>query len=305
MRLRLATRRSALARAQSHWVAQQIEANHPGIKIDMHLVTTRGDQVQHMPLADIGGKGLFIREVERALIQGDADIAVHSLKDIPNDEALAEGLTIGCIPPREDAQDVIIAPESSSLDALPPQARVGTCSPRRQYQLQAHRPDLQMLPLRGNIDTRLRKLRDGQYDAIVLAAAGLNRLQVDTTGLCLTALAPHQCVPAAGQGALAIELHQTRADLLDLLAPLHHHPTAEAVRVERQLVNALQGNCHSPIGVHAWWQQQELHMFVYAARPDGSNHTQIQHHIDMRQPNWANISAELRSLSDSIRHQLA
>ncbi len=249
--LRLATRASPLAMAQSGAVARQIEAQFPSLRVELVPLTTTGDRILNQPLAEIGGKGLFTAELDAALLSGAVDLAVHSLKDLPTVDV--DGLIIAAIPERADPRDVLIArqalPATDPIAALPPAARVGTASLRRRAQLLALRPDLTIEVLRGNVGTRLGKLESGAYDAILLAAAGLNRLGV--TPDHAAPLAADAFLPAAGQGALALQCRADHASLIDILAALHHKETAACVTAERSFLNALDGSCRTPIGAYA------------------------------------------------------
>ncbi|HKU40303.1 MAG TPA: hydroxymethylbilane synthase [Polyangiales bacterium] len=243
----MATRRSALALAQSRWVAAELERLEPGLTVELVEVVTQGDRIQNVSLSEIGGKGLFVTEVEQLLLDRKAELAVHSLKDVPAE--LAVGLVLGAVPEREDARDVLITADGSALDDLEVGARVGTNSLRRSLQLGRQRNDLQYKMLRGNVDTRLRKLADGEYDAIVLAAAGLRRL-----GLFDRPLWPmpvEVSVPAVGQGALAVEARGDDAQTLALLAKLDHAESRARVTAERAFLAALGGDCHTPLAGHA------------------------------------------------------
>lgn len=245
MKLRIATRRSALALAQTRMVARELQARAPGLEIEeIHLVT-EGDRVQDRPLAAIGGKGLFIKELESALLEGRADLAVHSMKDLPAD--LATGLALVAIPPRESPYDLLVTSEGHALEDLPKGARVGTSSLRREVQLRALRPDLRVEMLRGNVDTRLRKLREGQYDAIVLAEAGLRRLGLQVRARSLEGV----LVPAVGQGALALEARAGDALVAEVAALWNDPESALAARVERTVMRALGGSCSVPMGALA------------------------------------------------------
>ncbi|MDB5328544.1 MAG: hemC [Phycisphaerales bacterium] len=251
--LRLGTRGSLLARTQSQQVADALMAATPGVRVELVILKTTGDQVQDRPLAALGGKGLFTKELEQALLDGRVDFAVHSYKDVPVTMPLVDvsALEIIAVPPREDARDVLIGREPGmTIDRLPPSAKVGTGSLRRACQLLERRPDLQILGLRGNIDTRLRKLADGEYDAIVLAAAGLKRAGFFHAA-AMTPLDAEQFVPSPGQGALAIQCRRSDVPTVGFLRPLHDVKTAECVNLERQIVLGLNGDCHSPIGAHA------------------------------------------------------
>lgn len=250
MKVRIATRKSKLALTQTRWVAARIREHAPEVTVEEVHVDTKGDRIQDRPLTAVGGKGLFVAEVEAVLVAGDADLAVHSLKDVPGDTDLAEGYDIVCTPPREDPRDVLLTADGSELDALEAGSKVGTTSLRRVCQLRARRPDLQYATLRGNVDTRLRKLDEGQYAAIVLAAAGLSRLG-------LLAGRPHRplpvelSLPAVGQGTLAIEGRVDDSRVRALLAPLEDDPTRVVTEAERTMLRRLQGSCRVPIAGHA------------------------------------------------------
>lgn len=247
MQLRLATRRSALALAQSRWVAATLSAQKPGLTVELVEVVTAGDRIQDVALSEVGGKGLFVTEVENAVLDGRADLAVHSLKDVPAE--LASGLVLAAVPRREDARDVLITAEGDALDDLEAGARIGTSSLRRSLQLGFQRNDLQYALLRGNVDTRLKKLAAGEYRAIVLAAAGLRRLGLFDRPLW--PLPVEISVPAVGQGALAIEARADDSATLALLAGLDHPESRACVLAERAFLAALGGDCHTPLAGHA------------------------------------------------------
>lgn len=246
MRLIFATRPSALARRQTAHVIELLKAAHPNLECEERIITTNGDRIIDRPLPEIGGKGLFTSELESALLAGDAHVAVHSLKDLP--VADTPGIVVAAVPAREAAFDVLIS-NNGVLDQLPQAARVGTCSLRRTAQLLARRPDLTVLPLRGNVDTRLRKLKDGEYDAIVLAYAGLVRLGLDSH--IAETFSLETMLPAPGQGALAIQCRADDEVTRELLASLHDSPTADSVSTERSFLSALGGGCSMPIAAYA------------------------------------------------------
>jgi hydroxymethylbilane synthase len=245
--LRIGTRASQLAVTQSTWVKNQIETTHPQIRVELVKITTKGDRILDVPLAKVGGKGLFVKEIEDALLAGEVDLAVHSMKDVPTE--LPEGLHIGIIPLRESPYDAFVSARYASLDALPHGAKVGTSSLRRKSQLAALRPDLTIVDLRGNIDTRLRKLDEGLYDAILLAGAGLNRMGLQAR--ITTLLSSDQMLPAIGQGSLGIELRKDDRYLLEMLHFLHDPQTAVTISAERAFLLRLEGGCQVPIGAHA------------------------------------------------------
>jgi hydroxymethylbilane synthase len=229
-------------------------------------MTTEGDRRLAAPLAQIGGKGLFVKELEDALLAGGADLAVHSLKDVPM--TLAPGLALAAIVERADPRDALVAPRYRALAELPHGACLGTSSLRRASQLRARHPALRIEPLRGNVPTRLRKLDEGNYDAIVLAAAGLKRLGLEQRISAL--LTPDESLPAVGQGALAVECRSDRADVMAWLAPLHHPPTAACVEAERAFSRALAGSCNVPLGGYAEITGAQLHLRGLVATPDGA-----------------------------------
>ena len=265
--LRIATRASQLALWQANYVKQALLQHHPALSVELIAMTSRGDQLLNLPLARVGGKGLFVKELETALLEGRADIAVHSMKDVP--VALSQGLCLGAVCPREDASDAFVSNRFEGLDELPPDSVVGTSSLRRECQLRLRRPDLRVESLRGNVDTRLRRLDDGEYDAILLASAGLLRLGF--AGRIRQRLAPEDSLPAGGQGAVGIELRDKDAAVHDLLQPLQHEPTARCVRAERALNTRLQGGCQVPIACYAEYTgDSELWLRGLVGRVDGS-----------------------------------
>lgn len=254
--LRIATRRSALALWQAEHVAALLRGAHPGLVVELVAMTTRGDQILDRPLADIGGKGLFLKELEIAILENQADIAVHSCKDVPME--LDADFAIGAVLARADPADAFVSPEYSRLDLLPQNARVGTSSLRRQAQLRAARPDLQLLDLRGNVNTRLSKLDAGEYDAIVLACAGLQRLGLGAR-IRSRLQAPHW-LSAAAQGAIAVEQRRGDTRIGTLLQPLHDAVGARCVEAERAMTRALQGSCQVPIAAFCIETETGLHL---------------------------------------------
>ncbi len=264
----IATRESRLAL----WQAEHVQSllRQRGHAVSLLGMTTRGDQILDRSLAKVGGKGLFVKELELALEEGHADIAVHSLKDVPMD--LPEGFVLACVLEREDPRDALVSPHYPSLEALPKGAVVGTSSLRRVVLLRALRPDLRIEPLRGNLDTRLRKLDEGQYDAIVLAAAGLKRLGLERR-ICAI-FEPEAMLPAAGQGALGIEVRADRSDLISLLAPLASPRDQLATAAERAVSRAMGGSCSMPLAAHARWQDGD-HLRIDAAWGDPEGAAQL------------------------------
>jgi hydroxymethylbilane synthase len=247
MRLVFATRPSALARIQTQWIIQALQKAQPNLICEEKIITTQGDKILNKPLPEIGGKGLFTQELESELISGAVHCAVHSLKDLPIDNPV--GLTIGCVPERADARDVLISAKQHTLFTLPNGALVGTSSPRRAAQLLAARPDLVVHSLRGNVDTRVRKAMEGQYDAILLAGAGLSRLGLDQN---ITEWLPLDVMlPAPGQGALAVQCRADDQTTLELLALLEDNPTRQAVAAERQFLLEMGGGCTVPVAAYA------------------------------------------------------
>jgi len=265
-RLVIATRESALALWQAEHVRARLAALYPACEVSLLGLTTQGDQVLDQPLAAIGGKGLFIKELEVAMADGRADLAVHSLKDVPMD--MPAGFALAAVPAREDPRDAFVANHYLDLEGLPGGARVGTSSLRREAQLRERDPLLQILPLRGNVNTRLRKLDEGQYEAIILAAAGLKRLGLGDRIKSL--LDPEESLPAVGQGALALECRTDRADVVAALAPLGDHDTTLATTAERAFSRTLAGSCHTPLAAHAVTRHRELWLRGLLASPDGS-----------------------------------
>jgi hydroxymethylbilane synthase len=245
--LRIATRRSQLALWQAEHVRERLLAAFPGLRVELMPLSTQGDRILDVPLAKIGGKGLFVKELETAILEGRADLAVHSMKDVPME--FPDGLTLGAILSRENPCDAFVSTRYPDIDSLPSGARVGTSSLRRQCQLRAQRPDLEILDLRGNVNTRLRKLDEGQFDAIVLAAAGLIRLQM--RGRIASLLPCERSLPAVGQGAIGVEIRTDDSELRELLGVLHDVDCADCVRAERAMNARLHGGCQVPIAGYA------------------------------------------------------
>ena len=263
----LGTRGSKLAVQQSEWVQARLKELAPEVAVTLRRIHTSGDKILDVPLAKIGGKGLFVKEIEEALLAGEIDLAVHSMKDVPTQ--LPQGLAILCVPQREDPRDALISRTGCVFKDLPRGAKVGTSSLRRQAQFLHARPDLKIEMLRGNLDTRLRKLREGQYDAVVLAAAGLRRL--GWTHDITEYLDPHISLPAIGQGALGIEGRHDDVFLRSLLGRLDHASTRVAVLAERALLDRLQGGCQVPIAAHATVDGTHVHLEGLVASVDGKD----------------------------------
>lgn len=263
--IRIATRESPLALWQTRQVAEKLRRAHPDLAVEILGIRTRGDKFLSAPLAKIGGKGLFVKELEQGLLDKRADIAVHSMKDVPVD--LPARLRLPVILEREDPRDAFVANHYGDIQELPEGARVGTSSLRRQCQLAARRPDLVIRPLRGNVNTRLRRLDAGEYDAIILAAAGLTRLGFEQR--IRRPLSPEESLPAIGQGAIGIECRADDRRIEALIAPLHHADTADRVRAERAFNRRLMGGCQTPIAGYAVLEAGELHLRGLVGTPDG------------------------------------
>lgn len=244
--LTIATRGSRLALWQAEHIRDLLQKEH-GLEVRLLVLKTRGDIILDVPLSKVGGKGLFVKEIEEALLDGRADIAVHSMKDVPME--LPAGLTLGAVPQREDADDALLSAKFADLDSLPKGAKIGTSSLRRQAQILALRPDLEVNSLRGNVDTRIKKLMNGEFDAIIMAAAGMKRLGISTP--FMFPLKPPAFLPAAGQGALGIEVKEDRAELLQKLAFLNHPESYACVAAERGFLAGLEGGCQVPIAASA------------------------------------------------------
>jgi len=293
-RIVIASRKSRLAMWQSEHIARELRHLYPHCEVSILGITTRGDQILDRPLAEVGGKGLFVKELEAALEEGRADIAVHSAKDVPM--RLPQGFCLAAITPREDPRDCLVSNSSASLEALAPGSVVGTSSLRREAQLRERHPALQVKPLRGNLDTRLAKLDRGEYHAIVLAAAGLKRLGL--AARIRTMLEPEQSLPAPGQGALAIECREDHVQLRRRLASLEDPATAACVRAERALSRALSGDCQLPLAAYAVASGTELRLRALVARPDGSQVVRAESNgpIDAPEKLGERLAERLRSL---------
>ena len=299
----IGTRASKLALTQTEMVRAALLDAHPGLSVGVEHISTAGDRIQDRPLDAIGGKALFVAEIETALRSGRIQLAVHSAKDVPSD--LPADMRIAAYLPRADARDVLVSRAGSSLAELPQGARVGTSSPRRASQLRSRYPHLELVDIRGNVDTRLRKLDDGQYDAIILAAAGITRLGL---GSVITQFIPlDDMIPCGGQGAIALEVHVGDARTLELVAPLNHVPTSIALAAERAYLARIGGSCSTPLGVHARLVGDNLHLAAMIGTSDGRSMT--EHHrgaasdaaqlgIQLADSMLANGGAELLELDD-------
>lgn len=277
--IRIATRKSALAMWQAEYVQAKLQEHHPDLTVELLPMSTQGDRILDSPLAKIGGKGLFIKELEIAMQEGRADLAVHSMKDMPVD--LPDGFGIHAICPREDPRDAFVSNTYNNLDELPQGSVVGTSSLRRQCQIKASRPDLVINDLRGNVNTRLAKLDEGQFDAIILASAGLIRLAMPERIRAF--IEPEQSLPAVGQGAVGIECRNDDAQLIEILSVLHCQETATRVTAERAMNAKLQGGCQVPIGSFATLEGDKLFLRGLVGATDGSEMIRAEHSGDKAQ----------------------
>ena len=290
-----ATRKSALALAQCRALVAVLQRLHPEFTFEELQVVTTGDRIQDRALSEIGGKGLFIKEIEEALLEGRADFAVHSSKDVPPE--LAPSLIVDCFPERADARDVIVTRSGANFEALPEGSTIGTSSLRRRIQLSALRADLQFSVLRGNVDTRIRKCRAGEVEAIVLARAGMLRLGIENEAS--EVLSAERSLPAVGQGALAVEQRADDADVAALLAPASHPETKIAVLAERGVMRAIEGNCQTPVAAYALREGPQIWLRALLADPDGQNLRKNQ----IRAP-WPASDEEATSLGESLGRTL-
>jgi hydroxymethylbilane synthase len=283
-RIRLGTRKSALALVQAEEVHTRLQTAWPGIEVEFVTIVTSGDMFTDRPLSDIGGKGLFTKEIEEALLDGRIDIAVHSVKDMQT--VLPEGLIIGCMLEREDPRDMLVGKNITSIESIPKGATFGSASLRRAAQILMRRPDLKIVPLRGNVQTRLNKLEAGEMQATMLAKAGLNRLKLhDIPGVTLPIT---EFLPAVAQGALGIECRAGNTAIRDLLKPLSHMVTEQAVTCERAFLRALDGSCRTPIAGHAEVKGNNIYLRGLIVRPDGS----AFHSIEMQGKDAAALGRE-------------
>lgn len=266
MILRIGTRGSKLALVQSDWVKKEVETRHPEVRVELVKIKTKGDRILDAPLSKVGGKGLFVKEIEEALLRKEVDLAVHSMKDVPAE--LEKGLKLTAYPKREDPRDALVSEHCTSVEGLPQGASVGTSSLRRSAQLLHLRPDLHIVPLRGNVDTRLKKLESGDLHAIVLASAGLRRLGLSAR---ITArLSPEDVLPAIGQGVLGLEVREADQKTQDLIAFLNDPETELAARAERAFLKELEGGCQVPLAGYARVESDAIVMDGLVAELDGS-----------------------------------
>ena len=290
-----ATRKSMLALAQARALMAQLKAAHPLLDVAELQVVTTGDQIQDRPLSEVGGKGLFVKEIEEALLEGRADCAVHSIKDVPAE--LLDGLRIACIPQRELPNDALVSPRYGALAELPQRARVGTSSLRRALTLHRIRPDLQILPLRGNVDTRLRKVDAGDFDAIVLAAAGLRRL--DYAPRISELLPTETFLPAIGQGALGVEVRSDDVGVQTIWESLHDADSSITVGVERGVMRALGGDCKTPLAAFAIRVDANLRLRAWVLAIDGTGYRACDHTVS-----WPSCTDDARKLGESLGAEL-
>jgi hydroxymethylbilane synthase len=299
--LRIATRESRLALWQAEHVAARLRAAHPQLEVVLVPMTTTGDQVLDRTLAQVGGKGLFVKELEHALLEHRADIAVHSMKDVPS--VLPDALMLTCMLERADPRDAFVSQRFTHFMDLPQGAHLGTASLRRQSQLLSLRPDLRVSPVRGNVETRLRKLDEGQYDAIVLASAGLTRLGL--AGRITEYLDTQRSIPAAGQGVVGIECRRNDARVQALCAVLNHEPSARCVRAERAFATRLEGSCQAPIAAFATLEGETLHLTGLVASPDGRQIIREQGAGTAHHPEQLGVQLAERALAQGADQLLA
>jgi len=266
--LKIATRGSTLALWQANHIKSLIVSANPSVKVTITVVKTSGDRIQDRPLLEIGGKGLFVKEIQASLLAEEADIAVHSLKDYP--AVNPDELRISCVPPREDPRDVLVVRKEASGKALREGANIGTGSLRRGHQARMLFPSCKITGIRGNVETRLSKVDDGSLDAVILAAAGLKRLGFENR-IC-RAFSPEEIIPAVGQGALAVETRKNDRDLIDLLTPLQDTKSRTAIDLERKFLTSVGGSCTTPIGIHARIESDDVSIRAFLASIDGSRH---------------------------------
>lgn len=290
--IRIATRASKLALWQAHYVEAQLKAAHAGLIVEVVHISTIGDRDRSVPLWEMGGQGVFTREVQRALFENDADIAVHSLKDLPTQPL--PGLTLAAVPERANVYDALVLLKEDSensvdgIDSLPENARVGTSSLRRQAQLKFHRPDLQMLDIRGNVETRLQKLDDGEYDAIILACAGLERLEFSDR--ISSPLKPPLVFPAVGQGALGIECRSDDEEVIEILKSLSDLTSLQAVTAERATLRTLQAGCHAPVGIQAELVDGKLVLHCVVLNAEGTERLESKRTTENETPEELGIA---------------
>ncbi|TDQ37944.1 hydroxymethylbilane synthase [Aureibacillus halotolerans] len=285
----IGSRRSQLALTQTRWVIEKLKANNVPFSFEIEEIVTKGDRILDVTLSKIGGKALFVKEIEQALLEERIDMAVHSMKDVPSE--VPEGFVIACIPEREDERDAFISTSGQRLEELPEGAVIGTSSLRRGAQVLAKRPDVRIVPLRGNIDTRLKKLKDEPFDAIILAAAGLKRMGWSEE-VVTEYLAPTEFIPAVGQGALALECRKEDSALIEALQALHHKETALRVDAERAFLYDIEGSCQIPVAGWAELYEDGVRLTALVASPDGK--TILQETVTGKDPNAVGKEAARR-----------
>ena len=286
--IKIATRKSILALWQSEHIKARIEAQHKGVKVVLEGMKTKGDVILDTPLAKIGGKGLFTKELEDSMIKGETDIAVHSLKDVP--VVFPEGLKLAAICSREDTRDAMISEKFAKFSDLPHGAKVGTTSLRRRMQLLIMRPDLEIISLRGNVQTRLRKLKEGEFDAIILAMAGINRLNLKSEVAHIYTFSFDEMIPAMGQGALGVEARDEK-QILDEISFLNDENAVIETTIERDFVSVLEGGCQVPIGISARLKGDEISIDAIVGLPDGSEY--IKDSLKTSKDKFQSIGKEL------------
>ena len=296
----IATRKSPLALWQAYHVKDLLQHHHPDLTVELLEMSTRGDKILDTPLAKVGGKGLFVKELELAMLEGRADIAVHSMKDVPME--FPQGLALTTIVNREDPRDAFVSNDYNAIAELPAGSIVGTSSLRRQCQIKAARPDLVIRDLRGNVGTRLGKLDAGEYDAIILAAADLKRLEMPERISAF--IEAEEILPAAGQGAVGIECRESDAEIQSLLRPLNHTDTSIRVAAERAMNRCLMGGCQVPIGAHATLSDDTIHLDGLVGATDGSKILRQQISGSISQPEQLGISLAERLLADGAQSLL-
>jgi hydroxymethylbilane synthase len=292
--LKIATRKSALALWQAEHVATLLRQHHPGLRVELLPLVTEGDRILDKPLASIGGKGLFLKELERAMLDGEADLAVHSMKDVPVE--MTPGLRVDIVLERANPFDALLSRDGQRLAELPAGARIGSSSLRRQCQLLATRPDLRVLDLRGNVNTRIRKLQEGEYEAIILACAGMERLEMHE--LITETLATPDWLPAPTQGTIGIQYPEAAMQTRDLLLPLNHTETALRTKAERGVAQRLQGSCQVPLAVFAELTASTLTLQALVGEPDGSRVLRAQ-----KQGVLADLSQLVESVAEDLLQQ--
>ena len=297
-RLQIALRKSPLSLCHAQYIRDRLLALYPSCEIVLRGITTQGDLIVDRPLADIGGKGLFIEAIEKSMADGAAHLAVHSLKDMPME--VSEGFTIAAVPAREDPRDTLVSDKYTSIESMPAGAIVGTSSLRREAQVRRRNPGVTVNVLRGNVATRMARMQEGRYDAIVLAAAGIHRLELNHR--IAAYLDPDEFVPAVGQGALALECCSDRPDVIAMVAPLIDVPTLHAVTAERAFSRKLAGSCKTPIAGHAIFRSNELRLVGLIASRDGQDmiHAEMTAHVDARDPNTQAAEVLGRALGDEF-----